>query len=222
VYIWETYGEQFPHPHNAYLEILFDNGLLGGLPILSFYVLMLFYSIRMFLRGGSDTCVAIGGVSTAFILSLLVSAMGSQSFYPDEGWIGMWCVMFLMLRVRVERQRLARGEAPVPLKSKMPILLRPAYAGPRSIVPVTRPSAKSLKPSTPSVPRVSWQPRAARKANGDGVVTDRPTESVPSAPTVPLLTPRFRPAVPFQAKTGISTMGVFGSKVTDHLVWERA
>ncbi len=218
VYIFETYGEAFPHPHNAYLEILFDNGLVGGLPVLGFYALMLFYSIQMFLKGGSETCVAIGGVSTALILSLLVSAMGSQSFYPDEGWVGMWCVMFLMLRVRVERQRLARGDAAVPVEPKPSTLLRPAYAGLRPMVPVTSFRVQSVKPVAPTAPRVSWQPRAARKEKPHGAEapTSTPTQTV--APQKP----RFQPDVPFRLKEGISTIGIFGSEVTDPLVWERA
>ena len=29
-YLYETLGEIFPHPHNAYLEIVFDNGIIGA------------------------------------------------------------------------------------------------------------------------------------------------------------------------------------------------
>ncbi len=110
-FLYDNYGELFPHPHNAYLELLLDNGIVGFVIIMPFYALMLWYSLRMFLDRQSVTCAAIGGVSFAMILSLLVSGMGSQTFYPREGWMGMWCVMMLMLRVRVERQRLAANGA---------------------------------------------------------------------------------------------------------------
>ena len=37
VYLYETFGEIFPHPHNAYLEQLLDNGLIGFGIIMPFY-----------------------------------------------------------------------------------------------------------------------------------------------------------------------------------------
>jgi hypothetical protein len=38
-------------------------------------------------------------------LALLFAAMGSQTFYPREGAVGMWCAIGLMLRVYVQRAR---------------------------------------------------------------------------------------------------------------------
>ena len=35
------YRESFPHPHNAYLELLLDNGVIGAIPVLLFYVVIL-------------------------------------------------------------------------------------------------------------------------------------------------------------------------------------
>jgi O-antigen ligase len=104
-YLYETLGEIFPHPHNAYLEILFDSGIIGFAIVMAFHLLMLFYAVRNFLDHESPTCSAIGGIATALILGLLVSAMGSQTFYPREGWTGMWVAMLLNLRARIERQR---------------------------------------------------------------------------------------------------------------------
>ena len=49
--------------------------------------------------------VAIGGATTALLTALLVGAIGSQTFYPREGALGMWCAIGLMLRVWVERRR---------------------------------------------------------------------------------------------------------------------
>jgi O-antigen ligase len=214
--IYNMYNDTFPHPHNAYLEMFFDNGFLGAAPILILHFLFLAYSVRMFLGNKSPTCVAIGGVSTAFLLSLLVSAFGSQSFYPEEGWVGMWCAMFLMLRVRTERLRLAATQSadaegathsePRPVFNPF---LRPAPAA----GPVLRTS------NGPIVPSVTWRKR--------GVATQPP----PSAPVVakPAVThvarsstPRFRPALPMLPTKGIACGGFFGRRVFDPLVWERA
>lgn len=228
-FIYDTYGEVFPHPHNAYLEQFLDNGIIGSAPIFGFYFLMLWYSMRMFVAEKSATCVAIGGMSTAFSVSLFVSAMGSQSFYPEEGWMCMWCAMFLMLRVRVERQKLLKKGVPDPaesvadpVRSRVP-MLRPAFAASSRFslpVPGARPAL---------VPQVTWQPRHARtttvrppaattapQRKGNGVTVPPATTTKPATPA------RFRPAMPFMPKQGIKTLGIFGTSVTDPLVWERA
>lgn len=38
-------------------------------------------------------------------MALLVAAMGSQTFYPREGALGMWCAIALMFRIYQERER---------------------------------------------------------------------------------------------------------------------
>lgn len=93
-------GESFPHPHNAYLQIVFDNGFIGAAPVLLFYLVMLIKSFRMSSRNSPDaTRLAVGGACFAVILAHLVSSMGSQSFYPREGAVMIWAAMALALRV---------------------------------------------------------------------------------------------------------------------------
>jgi O-antigen ligase len=103
--LMETYGENFPHPHNAYLELLFDAGIVGFVVVIPFYVLMLYRSLALFADSRSPAFIATGGAAAALTFALLVAALGSQSFYPREGSIGMWAAMALMLRVWVQRQR---------------------------------------------------------------------------------------------------------------------
>jgi O-antigen ligase len=142
-FLWDTYRESFPHPHNAYLEMLLDNGVIGFLLVVPFYFLMLKYSLTLFRDSSSPIFVVSGGVACALILALLVASWGSQTFYPREGSVGMWCAIGLMLRVYVERarflaaqRRLKAGATPArlspvenirePLKSRQPgALLRP-------------------------------------------------------------------------------------------------
>ncbi len=106
-FLWEKFEESFPHPHNAYLELLLDNGGIGFLLVMPFYLIVLWHSISLFRDSRSPIFVAIGGVTSALVLALLVASMGSQSFYPREGAVGMWCAMGLMLRVYVERKRVS-------------------------------------------------------------------------------------------------------------------
>jgi O-antigen ligase len=107
-FLWEKFGESFPHPHNAYLEMLLDNGWIGFLIVMPFYLIVLWHSISLFRDSRSPVFVAIGGVTCALVLALLVASIGSQTFYPREGAVGMWCAIGLMLRVYVERKRVLR------------------------------------------------------------------------------------------------------------------
>jgi O-antigen ligase len=99
--LWNEFKESFPHPHNAYLEWLLDNGWLGFVLVMPFYVLVVARSVVLF-RDGEPVRAAVGGVACALILALLVASFGSQTFYPREGAVGMWCAIGLMLRLSIE------------------------------------------------------------------------------------------------------------------------
>jgi O-antigen ligase len=98
-------SEAFPHPHNAYLEILLDDGLFGFFLIMPVYFVSLVQSFKLLVDRSDPLFSAVGGVASALILGLLFASMGSQSFYPKESSVGMWAAIGLMLRVYVERAR---------------------------------------------------------------------------------------------------------------------
>ena len=100
------YGEEFPHPHQAYLEWLMDNGLVGFLPVFIFFIIVVRYSISLLRDNRSPVFIAIGGITLSIVCALLIGSFGSQTFYPREGAVAMWCAMGLMFRVHVERSRL--------------------------------------------------------------------------------------------------------------------
>jgi O-antigen ligase len=97
--------ESFPHPHNAYLELLLDGGLLGFFLIMPFYFMVLHHSFRLFQDHSDPIFEAAGGVCCALVLALLVAGMGGETFYPREGAVGMWAAIGLMLRVSVQRRQ---------------------------------------------------------------------------------------------------------------------
>jgi O-antigen ligase len=103
----ETFGEgeAVGHPHNAYLEWLLDNGWLGVACIAPFYLYVLWTATSLFRDRRAPAFGAIGGITLALVGALLIGAIGSQTFYPREGSVGMWCAIGLMLRVSVERKR---------------------------------------------------------------------------------------------------------------------
>ena len=78
-------GEGFPHPHNAYLEFLIDNGIVGTLPALLLFFIILRQSTRLLRDTDFPLYAVAGGVALAFVAGQLVASMGAQSFYPRAG-----------------------------------------------------------------------------------------------------------------------------------------
>jgi hypothetical protein len=165
--------EDFGHPHNAYLEWMLDNGIVGFIPVMLFFAVVLFHALRLFCDRRSGLFMAAGGVAAALIMGLLCAAMGSQTFYPVEGTVGMWCAIGVMLRLSVNRsQALAR------LKESSQVT---AWAGPASAF---RPAAAAasaasieevLFPEPEPVELEWWRARRRRAA---AAAPQRPAEPV--------------------------------------------
>jgi O-antigen ligase len=98
---------RFNHPHNAYLQLILDNGLLGALPIFLFFGLTLWRSKILFLDKDSPLIAAAGGVCLVLTTAQLVASLGAQSFYPRAGVVLMWCSIGLMYAV-YSRSRYSR------------------------------------------------------------------------------------------------------------------
>ncbi|MBN1972662.1 MAG: O-antigen ligase family protein [Sedimentisphaerales bacterium] len=91
-------------PHNMYLETLFDNGIIGSIPIILFWLILVIYAGILF-RSSNRLCSAAGGVALSLMLAQLFAGIGSQHFYPEESTLGAWAAMFLMLRVYIEHKK---------------------------------------------------------------------------------------------------------------------
>ncbi len=106
----DVLGDEFAHPHNAYLEYLLDNGILGflcGMPIFGFLLLRNF---QMF-RDRDDPLYEISGaIGLCLLMSLIIAAMGAQTFYPREGVVPMWAALAVALRVWVQREGTRYGD----------------------------------------------------------------------------------------------------------------
>jgi O-antigen ligase len=102
------------HPHNAYLEVLLDSGLIGFVIIVGLHIIIWVYSARLFVDRGDPLYTAVGGFTLALLTGHLVAFMGGQSFYPEGIDVGLWCAIGLMLRLYVGRGRLvAKANAPL-------------------------------------------------------------------------------------------------------------
>ena len=74
-------------------------------------------SLFLFKETDELITVTIGGVCLALILAFLIAGIGSQTFYPREGAVGMWCAIGLMLRVDEKFKARARTRSASPMAS---------------------------------------------------------------------------------------------------------
>jgi O-antigen ligase len=119
-FLWTEYRESFPHPHNMYLQWVLDNGILGLIPILILFGTVLKYSVKMFLSKESDINVAVGGITISLVSALMIAGMGSQTIYPREGSVGMWCAIGLLLRLYVDSKNKNKIEIVEPVIKERP------------------------------------------------------------------------------------------------------
>ena len=96
-------GEGINHPHQAYLEVLLDSGLIGFVVIVGLYMSILVFSARLFVDRGDPLYTAAGGLALALLTGHLVANIGGSSFYPRVIDLGLWCAIGVMLRLYVAR-----------------------------------------------------------------------------------------------------------------------
>lgn len=137
-------NEEFAHPHNAYLQWLFDNGLLGAIPVAIFFLCIVWQAFVL-TRAPDETglYLAVGGTALALVLAHLLSSFGSQTFYPREGAVPFWVAM--MLTARATRMR---ATAPVAQP------LRRGFRGGRSVVSIPAAAAAAEAGASPAAATV--------------------------------------------------------------------
>lgn len=101
--IYLDYMDSAPHPHNAYLELLLDNGLIGFIIIIPFFWLVIKNSLSLFCANDNLNYRTVGGVSLALVGAHLIGSLTGQTFYPREVSFGMWCSIGLLLRMVVAK-----------------------------------------------------------------------------------------------------------------------
>lgn len=104
-YVRDVLEDSFPHPHEAYLEMMLDNGVIGLLCVLPIYLISLKRSAGLFMDRTDIYFEAAGAVAMALVLALLIASFGAQTLYPREGVVGMWAAIGIALRLSVERAR---------------------------------------------------------------------------------------------------------------------
>ncbi len=89
--------KQFGHPHNAYLQLLLDTGVIGATPVFLFYFLIIVFSLKLF-RKDDKFSIMVGALCFSLVFTQLVASIGAQTFYPRESSVFMWAAMGLCLR----------------------------------------------------------------------------------------------------------------------------
>jgi O-antigen ligase len=113
--LMNAYGEAFPHPHQAYLQLLLDNGIVGFLLVIPFFLYVVRHSFTQMMVRHDPLVCALGCTAFCLVLALMIGAFGGQTFYPREGAVGMWAAIGLLLRVHVNsRSALEIGEPVFP------------------------------------------------------------------------------------------------------------
>jgi hypothetical protein len=111
--VFRATGEVFDHPHNGYFQLALDNGAVGLTIFLVFFVALLVKSGALF-RGDDPQATAAGGMAFALLSSLLIAAVGAQTFYPTELSLGLWSAIGLLMRVSVQQSRAQVAPEAVP------------------------------------------------------------------------------------------------------------
>ena len=100
----------FPHPHNMFIQLWLDNGLVGAIPAYLLFGVAVITGAKLLRSRRDPLAAAAGGWILGLTLAVLVAGIGSMTFYPRESLVGMWCAILLCLRVR-QLQYAARPNA---------------------------------------------------------------------------------------------------------------
>jgi O-antigen ligase len=105
--IMETEGTVPTSPHNGFLEVMIESGLVGTVIVMAFYVGIGVVSLTLLGYKSSPILVAVGGLALAHAVGCLINAMSGAMLYPDQGMLGTMCAFAVALRVWCARDRLA-------------------------------------------------------------------------------------------------------------------
>lgn len=93
------------HPHNAYLEVLSDAGVVGLAIALAFYGYLVWQALLL-ARDRSDPLLqTVGAMGLATVCTLLIASLGAQSLFPKVSGMIMWVTCGLVLRASIARSR---------------------------------------------------------------------------------------------------------------------
>lgn len=100
-----THGTCPNHPHNAYLELLMDAGVIGTLMIAPIYVGILLIGANLLRAKDDPLARAVGGAALGCTGMLVIAGLGSQTFFGTQvSTISLWITAALAVRMWTERR----------------------------------------------------------------------------------------------------------------------
>ena len=102
----------FGHPHNAFLQLYIDTGVIGLFFVGWFFWLLGRRSMKVFASPPNATMGMVASMSLSFLVVNMTASLGSQSFYPKQGatlyWIVICLTMSFLFRKRPVPERQAQ------------------------------------------------------------------------------------------------------------------
>lgn len=106
------------HPHNSYLEILLDAGVIGLGICLTCMGGLLYSSASMLRRSRDPIIIAAAAISLAAVVSELAAGVAGSSFYATQSTVPCLCAWGVAMRIKFEadaRKRTASVRRPRPM-----------------------------------------------------------------------------------------------------------
>ena len=109
------------HPHNAYLELMIDSGLIGTTLVLLFFGGCFRVCVRLFRVRGVPLASAVGAMALAQLVARLVSGLSGRSLFPIQSMFLLLAALAVAMRMAVQwrligparTRRLPRPRRPV-------------------------------------------------------------------------------------------------------------
>ena len=91
------------HPHNSYLEVLSDSGLLGLSIIVSYLVFLGYRALRSFRTRHDPLLCLCGGISFVAVINICMLGVFSDFFYMKESMLWFVCAAAMLSSIRDAR-----------------------------------------------------------------------------------------------------------------------
>lgn len=113
------------HPHNAYIEMMLDSGVVGLALTLAFYLLFPCLGLSVG-RSAAPLLRTVATMGLAGGAAILVMGLSGQTFFPREGIFVVLCTYGLLLRAYVAH----RASVPVGVRARQSVRAPlPAHVG---------------------------------------------------------------------------------------------
>lgn len=117
-------------PHNGYLEVMIDHGLIGMIIVLALFGGAGVMGLQLMRSKANPLLLAVGSLAVVHVSGCLINALSGAFLFPDQGMLGTFCALGITLRVWCAQRHHARVTA---------------SNAPRHVHPAGRPAAMHMR-----------------------------------------------------------------------------